>query len=148
MIFITFNRKLHLFDNFWTFKTQNTDYNYIYVKNYVHEKLTEAVEIYKNQTKDHNVLGKIYKVYIICTPKCDAFGNSFFHLLTIMKCYKPNRWRMFNFPYPPLHSVRIVFASLGNLVNVFMIINRFRLVLPLRWSRHWYYPFLALMVLN
>ena len=29
-----------------------------------------------------------------------------------------------------------------------MIINRFRLVLPLRWSRHWYCPFQALMVLN
>ena len=32
MIFITSNRKLHLFDNFWTFKTQNTEYNYIYGK--------------------------------------------------------------------------------------------------------------------
>ena len=29
-----------------------------------------------------------------------------------------------------------------------MIINQFRLVLPLRWSWHWYCPFLALMVLN
>ena len=76
MIFITFNRKLHLFDNFWTFKTKNTEYNYIYVKNYMHKKLTEAVEIYKNQTKNHNVLGKIYKVYTIYAPKYDVFGNS------------------------------------------------------------------------
>ena len=48
MIFVTFNRKLHLFDIFWTFKTQNTEYNYIYVKNYMHKKLTDTVEIYKN----------------------------------------------------------------------------------------------------
>ena len=27
MIFINSNRKLHLFDNFWTLKTQNTEYN-------------------------------------------------------------------------------------------------------------------------
>ena len=86
MIFITSNRKLHLFDNFWTFKTQNTEYNYIYVENYIYKKLKEAVE-----TKNHSVLAKIYKVYIICTPKCDAFGNSFFPLLSIMECYKPNR---------------------------------------------------------
>ena len=77
MIFITSNRKLHLFDNFWTFKTQNTEYNYIYGK-IIYKKLKQAVEIYKNQTKNHSVLVKIYKVYIICTPKCDAFGNSFF----------------------------------------------------------------------
>ena len=51
MIFITSNRKLHLFDNFWTFKTQNTEYNYIYVEHYVYKKLKEAVEIYKNETK-------------------------------------------------------------------------------------------------
>ena len=55
------------------------------------KKLKEAVEIYKNQTKNHSVLAKIYKVYIICTPKCDAFGSSFFLLLSIMECYKPNR---------------------------------------------------------
>ena len=29
-----------------------------------------------------------------------------------------------------------------------MTINRFRLVLPLRWSQHWYFPFPALIVLN
>ena len=51
MIFITSNRKLHLFDNFWTFKTQNTEYNYIYVEHYVYKKLKEAVEIYKSETK-------------------------------------------------------------------------------------------------
>ena len=33
MTFINSNRKLHLFDNFWTFKTQSTEYNYIYVEN-------------------------------------------------------------------------------------------------------------------
>ena len=56
---------------------QNTEYNYICVENYVYKKLKEAVEIYKNQTKNHSVLAKMYKVYIICTPKCDAFGNRF-----------------------------------------------------------------------
>ena len=80
MIFITSNRKSHLFDNFWTFKIQNTEYNYIFVESYIYKKLKEAVEIYKNQTKNtHCVLAKIYKVYIICTPKCDAFGNSFLY---------------------------------------------------------------------
>ena len=72
MIFITSSRKLHLLDNFWTFKTQNTEYNYIYVASYIYKKLKEAAEICKNQTKNYNVLVKIYKVYIICTPKCDA----------------------------------------------------------------------------
>ena len=91
MVFITSNRKLHLFDNFWTFKTQNTEHTYIYVENYIYKKLKETIEIYKNQTKNHSVLAKIYKVYIICTPKCDAFGSSFFLLLSIMECYKPNR---------------------------------------------------------
>ena len=118
IIFITFNRKLQLFDNFWIFKTQNTEYNCLYIENYIYKKLKEAVEIYKNQTKNHSVSAKIYKVYIICTPKCDAFGNSFFPLLAIMECYKPNRWRMLCFLYPPLHSTRIVFASFGDLVNV------------------------------
>ena len=32
MIFITSNRKLHPFDNFWKFKTQNTEYDYKYVE--------------------------------------------------------------------------------------------------------------------
>ena len=91
MIFITSNRKLHLFDNFWTFKTQNTEYDHIVIENYIYKKLKETVEIYKNQTKNHSVLAKIYKVYITCTPKCDAFGNSFFLLLSIMECYKPSR---------------------------------------------------------
>ena len=90
------NYSWDFFGNFWTFKTQNTENNYIYVENNIYKKLKEAVEIYKNQTKSfflakHSVLAKIYKVYIICTPKCDAFGNSFFPLLYIMQCYKPNR---------------------------------------------------------
>ena len=38
-----------------------------------------------------SVLAKIYTVFINCTPKCDAFGNSFFPLLRIMEWYKPNR---------------------------------------------------------
>ena len=38
MNFITPNRKLHLFDNFWTFRKQNTEYNYIYVENYIYVK--------------------------------------------------------------------------------------------------------------
>ena len=51
MIFIISNRNLHLFNNFWTFKTQNTEYNYIYVENYIYKKFQKVVEIYKNQTK-------------------------------------------------------------------------------------------------
>ena len=31
---------------------------------------------------------KIYKVYIICTPKCDAFRNNLFPLLSIMECFR------------------------------------------------------------
>ena len=118
MFFITSNKKLHLFDNFWTFKTQNTEYNYIYVENYIYKKLKEAVEICKNQTKIHSALAKIYEVYITCTRKCDAFGNGFFPLLNIMECYKPNGWRMFYYLYSPLRSTRIFSTSFGNLVNV------------------------------
>ena len=51
MIFITSNRKWHPFDNFWKFKTQNTEYDYKYVENYMYKKLKDAVEIYKNQKK-------------------------------------------------------------------------------------------------
>ena len=77
------------------------------------------MEIHKNQTKkNHCVLAKIYKVYNICTPKCDAFWNSFFPLLSIMECYKSNWWRMFYFSHPPLHSICIVITWFGNLVNV------------------------------
>ena len=47
MAFITFNRKLHLFHNFWTFKTQNTEYNQKYVEKYIYKKIKEVVEIYK-----------------------------------------------------------------------------------------------------
>ena len=72
MIFITFNSKLHHFDSFWTFKTQNTIYNYIYLENYKYKNLKEAVEIYKNQIKTMAL-------------------NSLFPLLSIMECYKPNR---------------------------------------------------------
>ena len=50
----------------------------------IYKKLKEAVEIYKNQTKSQSVLAKMLKVYIICTRKCDTFGNSFFLLLSIM----------------------------------------------------------------
>ena len=42
MISITSNKKLHLFYNFWTFKTQNNEYKYIYVENYIYKKLKEA----------------------------------------------------------------------------------------------------------
>ena len=31
MIFVISSWKLHLLDNFWTLKTQNTEYNYICV---------------------------------------------------------------------------------------------------------------------
>ena len=53
MIFITSNRKLYLFNYFCTVKTQNTEYNYIYVENYIYiyKKIKEAMEVYKSQTK-------------------------------------------------------------------------------------------------
>ena len=57
----------------------------------MYKKLREAVEICKNQTKNHSILVKIYKVYIIRIPKCDTFGNSFFPLLSITESYKLNR---------------------------------------------------------
>ena len=60
MIVITSSRKLHFFDKFWTFKTQNIEYNHLYIENYINEKLKEDVEIYKDQTKKHRVLAKIY----------------------------------------------------------------------------------------
>ena len=100
------------------FKTQNNEYNYIYVENYIYKKFKEVVEIYKKQIKNHSVLAKINKVCIICTPKCDAFKNSFFPLQSLMKCCKPNRLWMVILLYIPLHSLCIVFASFGNLVNV------------------------------
>ena len=143
MIFVISSWKLHLLDNFWTLKTLNIT---IYVKQI--EKLKEAVEKYKNQKNNHSVLAKIYIVYIICTPKCHAFRNNFFPLLSIIECYKPNRWWMFYFLYSAMHSTRIVFTSFGNLVDVLHDYQWFRLVLALRWSRYWYCPFLALMALN
>ena len=90
-LFLLISIKNYISDNFLTFKTQNTEYNYICVENYIYKKLQEAVEIYKNQRKSHSVLAKIYNAYIICTPKCDAFGNNFFPFLSINECYKPNR---------------------------------------------------------
>ena len=95
IIYIYSNKKLHLFENFWTFKTQNAEYNYLYVENYIYKKLKEAMERHKNQTKNHSLFVKIYKIYIICTLKGDAFGNNFFPLPSIIECYKPNNWRMF-----------------------------------------------------
>ena len=48
------------------------------VENHIYKKPKETVEIYKNQTKKRRFLEKIYKAYVICTPKYDAFGNSLF----------------------------------------------------------------------
>ena len=45
------NYSWDFFGNFLTFKTQNTENNYIYVENNIYKKLKEAVKIYKNQTK-------------------------------------------------------------------------------------------------
>ena len=56
----------------------------------MYKKLKDALEIYKNQTKNDSILAKVYKVYIVFTPKFDAFQNSFFPLLSIMECYMPN----------------------------------------------------------
>ena len=72
-------------------QAQNIEYNFIYVENNICTELKEAVEIYKNETKNYSVLVKIYKTYIACTPKFDAFGNNFFPLLSIMECCKPKR---------------------------------------------------------
>ena len=94
MIFITSYRKLHLSGNFWTFKTQSTEYDNnddTFVENYIFKKLEEPVEILKKTNKKPESFSGSYKVYILCTPKCDAFGSSFFLLLSIMECYEPNR---------------------------------------------------------
>ena len=58
MIFITCNRKLHPFDNFWKFKAQNTEYDYKYVENYMYKKFKDAVEIYKKPNKKRQHLSK------------------------------------------------------------------------------------------
>ena len=53
------------------FKTQNNEYNYIYVENYIYKKLKEAVEIYKSQTKNRSVLvifiyiSSVYILYVL-----------------------------------------------------------------------------------
>ena len=52
-------------------------------ENYIYNKLKKA--LFENQTKKCRVLTKIRKAYI-CTPKCDAFGNSFFPLLSKTEC--------------------------------------------------------------
>ena len=57
----------------------------MYILKVIYIKNSETVEIYKDQTKNHSVWAKIPEGYI-CTPKCDAFGNSFFSLLSIMEC--------------------------------------------------------------
>ena len=69
--------------------------------------------MYNNQKiKNHSVLAKIYKVYIICTPKCYAFGNSFFPLLNIIECYKAKQTTNVLFPLPSIvqyaHRSRLV----------------------------------------
>ena len=68
MIFITSYRKLHLSGNFWTFKTQSTQYDYIFVENYIYKKLKEAAEIYKKQTKKRKVLAEVTKYIFYVLP--------------------------------------------------------------------------------
>ena len=68
MIFITSYRKLHLSGNFWTFKTQSTQYDYIFVENYIYKKLKEAAEIYKKQTKKQKVLAEVTKYIFYVLP--------------------------------------------------------------------------------
>ena len=72
------------------------------------------IYIYVYNKEKSSVFGKLYRVYIICTPKWDAVGNSFFPLLSIMECYKLNRWRMFN-----LHSA-LVSSNCCNTINAFL----------------------------
>ena len=68
MIFIISYRKLHLSGNFWTFKTQSTEYDYIFVENYIYKKLKEVVEIYKKQTKIQKVLAEVIKYIFFVLP--------------------------------------------------------------------------------
>ena len=68
MIFIISYRKLHLSGNFWTFKTQSTEYDYIFVENYIYKKLKEAVEIHKKQTKIQKVLAEVIKYIFFVLP--------------------------------------------------------------------------------
>ena len=89
----------------------------IYAEN-IYIKNSKRLPKYVKTKQKTTAFQRKYKVYIICTPKCDTFGNSFFPLLSIMECYKLNRWLMSYFLHPPLHSTLIVFASFRNLVNV------------------------------
>ena len=98
-------------------KTQNSEYDYISAENYICKKLKDAIEIYKKQTKNHSALAKIYKAYVIYTPKCDADGNSFFPLISVRNVTSQTDHECSTFFYTPLHSMCIVFALFGNLVN-------------------------------
>ena len=77
MIFITSIIKLHLFENFWTFRTQYTEYDYKCVEHCIYRKLKEAVEIYKNQTENHSDLEKILHSTCIVFA---SFGNPVYAL--------------------------------------------------------------------
>ena len=86
MIFITFNSKLHHFDSFWTFKTQNTIYNYIYLENYKYKNLKEAVEIYKNQIKNHGVKQFVSFTKYNGMLQAKQMTNVLFYLSSIVQC--------------------------------------------------------------
>ena len=83
-------------------------YIYVYIYIYIY------IFIYRKQTKIHSVLAKLYKVCFMCTSKCDDFGKSVFPLLTIMKCYKLNRCRIFYFHYSP------VVSNICSTINTFL----------------------------
>ena len=71
MIFITSYRKLHLSGNFWTFKTQSTEYHYnddTFVENYIFKKFEQPVEILKKQTKNQKVLAEVIKYIFHVLP--------------------------------------------------------------------------------
>ena len=62
----------------------------IYTEN-IYTKNSKRLQKYVKTKQKTTAFQRKYKVYIICTPKCDTFGNSFFPLLSIMECYKLNR---------------------------------------------------------
>ena len=98
MIFITSNRKLYLFNYFCTVKTQNTEYNYIYVENYIYIYIKKSKKLWKYikvKQKKHSILAKIYKLCIICSPK---FLNMMLSE-TVLLSFKIINWLRLVLPY-------------------------------------------------
>ena len=126
MIFITSYRKLHLSGNFWTFKTQSTQYDYIFVENYIYKKLKEAAEIYKKQTKKQKVLAEVTKYIFYVLPNVMLLEAVSFFVINQTDDECPI--------FFTLHSTVCTSFSPSLLIWQMStrIINQFRLLLPLK----------------